>query len=76
METSNTTHIPARSRAASLALSDSTTPSSQDSWEAEQHRLAQEEWDEGMRQLHLAVTVMLLPFLGKWMGRKWAYMGE
>lgn len=42
-----------------------------DSEEAE--RLAQLEWDESVRQLQLLLDVVLLPFLGKWAGRKWAY---
>lgn len=54
---------------------------SEDSWntedeEAEEARLAQEEWDEGIKQLQTAVQVMLLPFVGKWLGRKWSYWGE
>ncbi|PWN50174.1 hypothetical protein IE53DRAFT_379974 [Violaceomyces palustris] len=39
----------------------------------EYDRLAQEEWDEGVRQLELAFKVMLLPFVGKWLGRKSSY---
>jgi hypothetical protein len=34
---------------------------SDDSWELEQRRLAQAEWEEGLRQLHLACQVMVLP---------------
>ena len=34
---------------------------SDDSWELEQRRLAQAEREEGLRQLHLACQVMVLP---------------
>lgn len=45
-------------------------------WDSEEEaRLAQEEWDESIRQLQLAVQVMLLPFVGKWLGRRWSYWG-
>ena len=46
-------------------------------WDSqEEERQAQEEWEESMRQLNLAVQVMVLPFFGKWLGRKWSYWGE
>jgi hypothetical protein len=34
------------------------------------------EWQENIRQLHLLIDVILLPFFGKWLGRKtaaWLY---
>lgn len=37
---------------------------------------AQEEWEENVRQLQLAVSVLILPTLGKWLGRRWAYSSE
>lgn len=44
------------------------------SWDSEEdERLAQQEWDEGIRQLQLAIQVMLCPFVGKWLGRKSSY---
>lgn len=41
--------------------------------DSEAERLAKLEWDESVRQLQLLLDVVLLPFLGKWAGRKWAY---
>lgn len=38
-------------------------------------RLAQEEWDESMQQLQLVVSVVAMPFLGKWLGRRWSQWG-
>ncbi|KAK0566143.1 hypothetical protein OC844_000887 [Tilletia horrida] len=67
-----------RSSAASLASisgasasSSSYTASSYDS--EEEARLAQEEWDEGIAQLQLALQLVFLPYLGKYLGRRYAY---
>jgi hypothetical protein len=38
-------------------------------------RLAQEEWEESIQQLEQLASVVLLPFLGKWMGRRWSHWG-
>lgn len=58
--------------------SDSSSDSgSLSSWTSSREgREAQQEWDEGIRQLQLAVQVLLFPFVGKWLGRKWSYWGE
>lgn len=42
----------------------------------EEYRLAQQEWEESLNQLQQLVTVVLLPFFGKWLGRRWSYWGE
>lgn len=41
----------------------------------EEERRAQQEWDESVAQLQLALQVMVLPFFGKWLGRRWSYWG-
>lgn len=52
-------------------------PSSEASYDSDdQHALIQEEWEESMRQLEMVFSVILLPFLGKWWGRKFAFWGE
>lgn len=52
-------------------------PSSESSFDSDdQHALIQEEWEESMRQLEMVFSVILLPFLGKWWGRKFAFWGE
>lgn len=52
-------------------------PSSEASFDSDdQHALIQEEWEESMRQLEMVFSVILLPFLGKWWGRKFAFWGE
>lgn len=52
-------------------------PGSDASWTSSREaREAQLEWDEGIKQLQLAIQVLLFPFVGKWLGRKWSYWGE
>ncbi|CAG9943501.1 unnamed protein product [Clonostachys rosea f. rosea IK726] len=34
---------------------------------------AQAEWDRSMEQLQLMLTMMIIPFVGKFLGRKFAY---
>lgn len=40
------------------------------------HLKAQEEWEENVRQLQLAFSVLIIPSIGKYLGRKWAYSRE
>jgi hypothetical protein len=37
---------------------------------------AQAEWDRSMEQLQLMLTMMIIPFVGKFLGRKFAYWSE
>jgi len=39
----------------------------------EDYRLAQQEWEESLEQLNQIVTVVLLPFFGKFLGRRWSH---
>jgi len=55
---------------ASLDLSSSSSGESYD--EDEDLRLAQKEWEESLEQLQQLVSVVLLPFFGKWLGRRWS----
>jgi len=55
---------------ASLDLSSSSSEASYDS--DEDFRLAQREWDDSLEQLQQLVSVVLLPFIGKWLGRRWS----
>jgi hypothetical protein len=41
----------------------------------EEYRLAQKEWEESLEQLQQLVSIVLLPFFGRWVGRKWSYWG-
>ncbi|KDR85312.1 hypothetical protein GALMADRAFT_51951 [Galerina marginata CBS 339.88] len=42
----------------------------------EEYRLAQQEWEDSLHQLQQLVAVVLLPFIGKWLGRRWSHMGK
>ncbi|KAI9512849.1 hypothetical protein F5148DRAFT_973022 [Russula earlei] len=46
---------------------------SSDDSDDEEYHLAQKEWEESLEQLAQIVSVVLLPFLGKWLGRRWSY---
>lgn len=37
---------------------------------------AQEEWERSLEQLELLLTMMIIPFVGKYFGRKFAYWSE
>jgi uncharacterized membrane protein YoaK (UPF0700 family) len=36
----------------------------------EERRAIQEEWEESIQQLQLITSMVLFPFLGKWLGRR------
>ena len=51
--------------------------SSADSYsDDEEERRIQQEWEDSIQQLHLLVSTLILPFFGKWLGRKTAHWGE
>ncbi|KAJ3908652.1 hypothetical protein F5879DRAFT_793171 [Lentinula edodes] len=39
----------------------------------EEYHLAQREWEESLHQLQQILSAVLLPFVGKWLGRRWSY---
>ncbi|KAK7064317.1 hypothetical protein R3P38DRAFT_3165342 [Favolaschia claudopus] len=56
---------------------DSLDDVSQSSYDSdEDYRLAQQEWEESMHQLQQLVSIVLLPFFGKWLGRRWSQWGS
>lgn len=59
---------------ASLDFSSTSSDTSYDS-DDEDYRLAQKEWEESLDQLQQLVSVVLLPFFGKWLGKRWSYWG-
>lgn len=64
------------SSAASSSSSDGDDDGSDtDSYDSELLELqaAEREWEENVRQLQLAVSVLILPTIGKWLGRRWSY---
>ena len=36
---------------------------------------AQREWEESLEQLQQLFAVVLFPYLGKWLGRRWSHWG-
>jgi len=64
-----------RQRSPSLSLT--TSPSSSGYYDSDDEldllrRQDQKEWEEGLEQLQILVSVVLIPVLGKWMGRRWS----
>ncbi|KAJ6604540.1 hypothetical protein DFH09DRAFT_1300750 [Mycena vulgaris] len=57
-------------RSHSESLDDVSSQASYDS--DEDFRLAQQEWEESLHQLQQLVSIVLLPFFGKWLGRRWS----
>jgi hypothetical protein len=43
------------------------------SYDSEDYRLAQQEWEESLQQLQQLFSLVLLPTLGKFLGRRWSY---
>jgi hypothetical protein len=41
----------------------------------EEYQLAQREWEESLQQLQQLVAIVLLPMLGKFLGRRWSIWG-
>ncbi|KAF9022956.1 hypothetical protein BDZ89DRAFT_1162994 [Hymenopellis radicata] len=56
--------------ASDVSLDDLSDASSYDS---DEYHLAQQEWEESLQQLQQLVSFVLLPVLGKYLGRKWSY---
>lgn len=55
----------------SAGSSTSVSPSEDDDYSD-----AEREWKESLQQLELLLTMVLVPYLGKYFGRKAAYWGE
>lgn len=69
---------PSPSPSSSLeSLPDSAPSSDIDSTLSEESESdAEKEWQESLQQLELILTVVLVPYVGKYFGRKCAYWGE
>lgn len=37
--------------------------------------MIQEEWEESLRQMEVVFSIIVLPFFGKWYGRRFSYWG-
>ena len=38
--------------------------------------MIQEEWDESLRQMEVVLSIVIIPFFGKWYGRRFSYWGR
>ncbi|EWC48872.1 hypothetical protein DRE_00177 [Drechslerella stenobrocha 248] len=56
-----------------LAFTSSDDVASIDSEETEQESDAELEWQESLKQLELLLTMVIVPFAGKWLGRRCAF---
>ena len=54
-------------------ISDNTDPLDYDVEEEELE--AQREWEESLEQMQQLFAVVLLPYFGKWLGRRWSHWG-
>ncbi|KAJ9293130.1 hypothetical protein DTO271G3_8074 [Paecilomyces variotii] len=70
----NTYHSNSDDEVASLP-SESTSGSDVGSLSDDDYSDADEEWKESIQQLELLLTMVLVPFIGKYMGRRCAYWG-
>jgi hypothetical protein len=61
--------------AKSVSSIDSSIHGTGDDEEDEEYALAQQEWEESLKQLSQIVSAVFLPYLGKWFGRRYAYIG-
>jgi hypothetical protein len=58
------------------SLSSSSSASSESSFDEDEERaMIQEEWEESLRQMEVVMSIIIMPFFGKWFGRQWAYWG-
>ena len=60
---------------ASVDSLDTISSRSSDYYDEEEERLAEEEWQESLLQLQQLLSIVLLPYLGKWLGRRWSHWG-
>ncbi|KAG8987385.1 hypothetical protein FRB94_004767 [Tulasnella sp. JGI-2019a] len=71
-------HRPRARRRSSVSLSNTSSSSSSDGYYNSDDELAlirlqeQKEWEEGVEQLQMLISAVLIPVLGKWMGRRWS----
>ncbi|KAK6359042.1 hypothetical protein TWF696_000213 [Orbilia brochopaga] len=56
-----------------LASTSSDEVASIDSEETEHESDAEHEWQESLKQLELLLTMVIVPFAGKWLGRRCAF---
>lgn len=58
------------------SLPDSATSDNIDDMEEGEESDAEREWKESLQQLELLLTMVVVPYIGKYFGRKCAYWGK
>ncbi|EIW71200.1 hypothetical protein M231_06419 [Tremella mesenterica] len=71
--TSSLPDYPPSSSSSSSDSIDTDDTNDTEDYEAEQAALIQEEWEESLRQLEVVLSIIIMPYLGKWYGRRFAY---
>jgi hypothetical protein len=56
--------------------SDVSSDYSSDDDDERERALIREEWEDSLRQMQMLFSIVLVPFFGKWMGRRWSYWGK
>lgn len=60
----------------SIQSLDTLSISSDGSYDSDdEDRLAEQEWQESIQQLQQLFAIVLLPYLGKFLGRRWSHWG-
>lgn len=54
-----------------ISLDLTSTSSDDDGYE--EWKLAQKEWEESLQQLQNLILIVVMPYFGKYMGRRWGY---
>lgn len=72
--TYNSYHSSSDDEIASLP-SESTSASDLETLSDDDYSDAEQEWKESIQQLELLLTMVIVPFMGKYLGRKCAYWG-
>jgi hypothetical protein len=69
-------HDAGRSRSDSYPSIPSTSSASSDYDSDEEAAMIQEEWEESLRQIEVVLSIIIIPFFGRWYGRRFSYWGE
>jgi hypothetical protein len=59
------------------SLDSTSSASLSDGYDSEdEYMIAQREWEESLEQLKQLASIVLMPFVGRWLGRKWSFWGK
>jgi hypothetical protein len=58
------------------SLPSSASSDSSDYDSDEEAAMIQEEWEESLRQIEVILSIIIIPFFGRWYGRRFSYFSE